>query len=819
MTSEGPHHPGQEPDEVAPGAGGSAPFGGQPTAAPRPGGVPDLGWAPPPPPPMEQRQQNGWESAPAPGHGSAGQQPGWRPGHGPDHGRAEQPAWDVPAEPARPIRATASVPVPGADSRPSWDTPAPAGQPHWAGPGGPGGTDLPERPEVPAVEPWDPGEAWGATAPASGPIASPAPTAQPADTWGSAPSAGAPQPADTWGPTPSAPVSGGNPQSTEPWGSAPQANGWESVPQPVNSPEPSGWEPTPRAEDNPVYQPAPAPGFSPAGAVPLPPQEQRIPGASLAASPPADYQSQMDYQAPAGYQPPMDHPSPTGYAPPQQRGPVDDGYSGGNGFPGGSGYPGGDTDHRAEGGYPGPAQQRSDSGGYPVDNGQDHQGHTVDQHWPGAEATPGGWEAESHQAPVVPQPRTSPESAGSARVAVPPADQSVGADSAAAGGSITASASVPMPNRAMPPTDMAVRPAQPPQPRVYGRPTRPEPEPEEVPLPGDPGDHRPGTEHGAPAGYGYDQGPSHGNGYDQAPSHSGYDQSPAHGGYDPAPSHSGYEQNPPHGGGYDQGAPHGGYDQQPASASARVAPPATPIPDFSQGHAPFGDLVGNSRPVNGVKPNTPGAMGTARTGGPERFGDPEPFGEPTAQFSGGLPGYQEHSGPGRSPQDGPDATAFAPAVPSPASRPAESSGDAWGQATEAWHPGGEPEQGRFDAFKPDAEPKNEPAPAPKVRNGRVLLAVLTAAVLLLAVPLGALWLLGKIGNDGDGTAFDPAVNSCVKQSGNSAVAATCGEPGTFSIVSKVDAKEKCTDKTQPHVVLPGSGTNRVLCLKPATAAR
>ncbi|MBO4205851.1 hypothetical protein [Micromonospora echinofusca] len=790
MTSEGPHHPGHEPDEVAPGAGGSAPFGGQPAAA-RPGGVPDLGWAPPPPP-MEQRQQNGWENAPAAGHGPVGQQPGWGPG--PDHGRAEQPAWDVPAEPARPVRATASVPVPGPDSRPSWDSPAPTGQPHWAGQGGPGGSggaDLPERPEVPAVEPWGPGEAWGAAAPTSG--------------------SGAPQ----------APAS---PSGPDAWAPANQANGWEPTPQPVNSPAPGGWEPTARPEDNPVYQPAPSPGFSPAGAVPLPPQEQRVPGASLAASPPGDYQSQMDYQAPAGYQPPMDHPSPTGYAPPQQRGPVDDGYPAGAGFPGGSGYPGTETDHRADGGYPAPDQRRGDTGGYPVDNGHDHQGHSVDQHWPGAEANSGGWEAESHQAPVVPQPRMSPESAGSARVAVPPADQSMGADPSASGGSVTASASVPTPNRAMPPADLAVRPTQPPQPRVYGRPSRPEPEPEEVPLPGDPGDLRPGTEHGAPAGYGYDHAPSQGNGYDQsAPHGGGYDQSgQSHsGGYDQSgQSHAGgYDPNPPHTGGYDQGTPHGGYDQQPAAASARVAPPATPIPDFSQGHAPFGDLVGTNRPVNGVKPNTPGAMGTARTGGPERFGDPDSFAEPTAQFGGGLPGYPEHAGPGRSPQDGPDATALAPAVPSPAARPVEAPGDAWGQSTEAWNPGGESEQGRFDAFKPDAEPKNEPAPAPKVRNGRVLLAVLTAAVLLLVVPLGALWLLGKIGKDGDGAAFDPAVNSCVKQSGNSAVAATCGEPGTFSIVSKVDAKEKCTDKTQPHVVLPGSGTNRVLCLKPATAAR
>ncbi len=104
-----------------------------------------------------------------------------------------------------------------------------------------------------------------------------------------------------------------------------------------------------------------------------------------------------------------------------------------------------------------------------------------------------------------------------------------------------------------------------------------------------------------------------------------------------------------------------------------------------------------------------------------------------------------------------------------------------------------------------------------MRNGRVLAAVLIAAVLILAVPLGLLLLLGKVGERNDTPAFDPAVGTCVKQSGQGgASAADCGEAGAFTIVSKVDAKEKCTDPTQPHVVLPGDGANRVLCLKPAT---
>ncbi|RQX57154.1 hypothetical protein DLJ57_05765, partial [Micromonospora chalcea] len=150
-------------------------------------------------------------------------------------------------------------------------------------------------------------------------------------------------------------------------------------------------------------------------------------------------------------------------------------------------------------------------------------------------------------------------------------------------------------------------------------------------------------------------------------------------------------------------------------------------------------------------------------------------------------------------------------------RPGETSPFPAQQAPPAWSqdaPSGEPEQGRFDAFKPDAaEPQTE-APPPKVRNGRVLAAVLIAAVLILAVPLGLLTLLGKVGDDKP-AGFDPAVGSCVKQSGETAVPADCGEQGAFSVVSKVDNKDKCADLTQPTVSVENGGTTRVLCLKPA----
>jgi hypothetical protein len=128
---------------------------------------------------------------------------------------------------------------------------------------------------------------------------------------------------------------------------------------------------------------------------------------------------------------------------------------------------------------------------------------------------------------------------------------------------------------------------------------------------------------------------------------------------------------------------------------------------------------------------------------------------------------------------------------------------------------GDPEQGRFDAFKPVAEPAAE-APAPKVRNGRVLAAVLVAAVLILAIPLGLLMLLGMVGGSDEAGGFDPPVGSCVKRSGNTAVAAECTEAEAFTVVSKVESKDKCPDPAMPHVDLRGATANPVLCLKQAT---
>ena len=89
--------------------------------------------------------------------------------------------------------------------------------------------------------------------------------------------------------------------------------------------------------------------------------------------------------------------------------------------------------------------------------------------------------------------------------------------------------------------------------------------------------------------------------------------------------------------------------------------------------------------------------------------------------------------------------------------------------------------------------------------------VLTAAVLLLAIPLGTLWFIGRGGEP----AFNPAVGECVKQSGDQAVGVDCAEPGSFTVVSKVASDTECADQAQPKILIPAAdGKKQVLCLQP-----
>ncbi|MGQ5260816.1 LppU/SCO3897 family protein [Micromonospora sp. ZYX-F-536] len=915
MTSEGPHRPGQEPDEVSPGAGGPAPYGDRP-AQPDNGynaAGPDLGWAPPPParqnPPApawatqsEQQPNPAWGSGATPqppepaqpawangGGASEPQQPGAWPGNGgaPDNAQAAQwgaqqqgwtpaeqggPAWaaGAPEQPdwaqAQPAAARGAAQVPPATATwpaqedparsGGWNTDSPQDDPARSGGWGGAAQSNPpagdwrgaesQQPESAQATGWsgngqqdDPagsgGWATGAAARDDQPVWTPAdqspqtwgqaaePTEQPTPGWGQAEPAAArgaaqvPAPAANWPGQDDPARSGGwaaqQQQQAQPgtwgdgadakqdeagqpaaWGGAegrPQQPDWvlSAQDQPTDRPEPAAWTPeqtgtaarasasvpgndgspawaaapdsasqgsagvpdaqpwapgevwgraeaeasaqprggweADRGDEPPAYQPGPAPGISPANAVPLPPQEQRVPGASLAAAPPVDYASPAPFAA---------IPEQPSYAERET--------------------PDAAAQYEAE-----PAA------------------------WGRAEESPAG-------GAVVPAPRTSPES-GAGRAVVPAQE----AESAAgAVGRASASASVPLASRVMPPTDQAIRPTgtSAPQPRVYGRPAQPEPEqaaPEAFQA--DPGPERQGTpdwQNGAAR----QAAPDWQNGPDRqaAPD---WQNGPERQGA-PDWQNGPDRQGGPGWGGDSPAEPRFDDRERPSAPNGFEAASAPPA--FPPGVPSFVDAPGNNRPVNGVRPQA-GAERPENQYGP---------GSPAAGSAGvnGAPGF---GGPGFGgpPEPAPGAGFTATFPPAP-----QQAAPSWGQQA------GESDHNRFEAFKPDAdEPKAEP-PVPKVRNGRVLAAVLIAAVLILAVPLGLLMLLGKFGGGDEAPAFDPAVGTCVKQSGQGASATDCGEAGAFTIVSKVDAKDKCTDTTQPHVVLPGDGTNRVLCLKPAT---
>ncbi|PZG22316.1 hypothetical protein C1I95_05720 [Micromonospora craterilacus] len=827
MTSEGPHRPGQEPDEVPPGGGGPAPYGDRP--AQQDGGygasAPDLGWAPPPParpdastPAWASQQGAPWGTAQAtrqaesstpgsqpswlaqadqreqPGQGwapsapstsdqpawaageqagptwadsttpDAGQPPEWTPnqsasgqpadwaGGQPAAGWAggQQPEWASrtddqtpgwataagPSEPARPDWAQADQPaarataqVPQADTalphRPTSDEAARAGAwpaeqepPAWAtgqrreaaaggwsgeqsAEGWQTGGDRPAQPDWATPQPaesagWPAGDAAADERPQWSPPAQD----RPAAAWTPAePAAGSARPGDSGPPPPSwNPAGEPLPSRTaadrsslpdmqpwapgEAWGSTGSAEAASA--RPDAEPDPG------RAEDAPVYQPAPAPGISPANMVPLPPQEQRVPGASLAGVPPADFA------------PPADFPPPADFAPLAP-------FSGDQGA----------------GARPGADQPAGGLGwGQPESRHDDPQ-------------SPAG--------PAIPAPRTSPEAAGRA---TPPA------------GGVSASASVPLASRVMPPADHAARPAgtSAPQPRVYGRPAQPE----------EPAQER--------------------------------DDQPLVPRFDQAPEPRFADREPPTGG---------------PNAFAGAAAPASPAapPAFPPGLPSFVDAPPSNRPANGVRPHVEPERPADPFGGPpgDPFGAPPggPFGAPPGDPFGGAPGDPFGGAPDRPggaygaaarPEPGGDHTSAFPPPPQ--------SGPSWGSGAP------EPEQGRFDAFKPVAEPAPE-APAPKVRNGRVLAAVLVAAVLILSIPLGLLKLLGMIGGSDEPRPFNPAVGTCVQRSGDNPIEAVCGEPDSFTVVSKVESKDKCPDPEGPYVDLRDNQANPVLCLKDA----
>ncbi|NLU77924.1 hypothetical protein HCA58_05840 [Micromonospora sp. HNM0581] len=787
MTSEGPHRPGQEPDEVPPGGGGPAPYGDRPAQQDNGYGAsaPDLGWAPPPParpdtpPPAWANQQgNAWGSAQAtrqaetvPGNWeqAAGNQPTWAPqGDQPQQPSpgwspagppptSDGPAWanggqSGPAWAAQPATADTAQPAEWTPDKPAANQPerptgqAPGNQPDWA--------------NSPHVDDQAPG--WASTAgqsesaqPAWAQTDQPTPPREPAARASAqvpVPDAGQQQRptdgssgAETW------PAE----QPEQPgWaaGQRREPGGWAAE-QPAEARNPGGDRPaqpewvTPAREEltgwtggNP--NPGPQPTWSPS-AEPLPSRtaadrsavpdvEPWAPGEAwgqATAAPQTNAEPDVNRPDDAVYRPaPAPGISPANMVPlpPQEQR-----------------VPGASLAATPPADFAQPAPFTDDPAG---SAGGTAWGQPEPRH-------------DESQPPAIPSPRTSPEAEGRSG---PPA-----------GGGVAASASVPLSSRVMPPTDHPVRPAgsPAPQPRVYGRPARTE--------------HTEHTEEPAQA---------HG---DQPPVPR-FDQGPGRFDVDPAAARGdqGLErfEQVPQSRSADREPPMGGLNAfaGPVAPASPAAPPAMPS---------FVDAPPANRQVNGVRPHAEPERPADPFGGTPRdqFGGPghNPYGGPTER-QGGAYGSPVRSEPGSE-----HTTAFPPPP----------------QSAPPWSPGpgsasGEVEQGRFDAFKPVAEPDAE-SPPPKVRNGRVLAAVLVAAVLILAVPLGLLMLLGMIGGSDDANAFDPPVGSCVKRSGTTAVAADCTEPDSFSVVSKVESKDNCPDPAMPHVDLRSATANPVLCLKAA----
>ncbi|GIJ79891.1 hypothetical protein SAMN05443287_107263 [Micromonospora phaseoli] len=833
MTSEGPHRPGQEPDEVPPGGGGPAPYGDRPAQQDNGYGAtaPDLGWAPPPParpeastPGWANQQGGPWGNAqatrqaepPTPGAWDqpAGSQPSWlaqgdqpqqpAPGWAPAApSTSEQPAWangaqtspaqtspawateSAPADAGQPGEWTPSQPASGqpdwATNKPDWATnqPAASGQPDWATnkpasgqPGGWGGGQQSEWTPAPRTGDQTPG--WAT------PASQPEP-AQPDWAQVEPPMPARAEPvARATAQVPQADPALPHRPATD---GAARAEGW-----PAEQQEQPGWATGQRREPaaNGWAPEQPAEGWQTSGdrpaqpdwaATPAPGEPTGWAGGNPAAGPPPTWSPTAE---------PLPSRSTADRSLPDIE-PWSAGEAWGRAGAAETTPPKADAEPEAARAEEVPVYQPAPAPGIspanmvplppqeqrvpgaslgaasPTDYGQPPP-FTDDQ--AGQGARPGVDQAAAAMGWGQPESRhDEPQSPAGPVIPAPrTSPEAEGRPTPPAAGGVAASASVPLASRVMPPADHSLRPtgSSTPQPRVYGRPARAE----QAEEPAQEQDEQPLVPR-------FDQGPER---FDQGPER--FDQGPESRFTDPQP-------------------PAGGRDAfaGPAAPASPAAPPA-----FPPGIPSFVDAPPSNRPLNGVRPHAE----------PERPADP--FGGPPGDRFGGSGNDPFGGPPGR-----PGGTYGAPVRPETGSEH-NSAFPPPPQSAPPWSPGPsttESEQGRFDAFKPVAEPAPE-APAPKVRNGRVLAAVLVAAVLILAIPLGLLLLLGMIGGSEETGAFDPPVGSCVKRSGESAVAAECTEAEAFTVVSKVESKDKCPDPVMPHVDLRGSTANPVLCLKQAT---
>jgi hypothetical protein len=273
--------------------------------------------------------------------------------------------------------------------------------------------------------------------------------------------------------------------------------------------------------------------------------------------------------------------------------------------------------------------------------------------------------------------------------------------------------------------------------------------------------------------------------------------------------------------GYGSATPGGFAPGSPAAFAPGSPAPSSSVPPSAA--AAFSehtnDLAGRGRPHQA--PQAPFSEHTSDLAGRGRASDQpyvpapalptlHPSAPPADGRSGGFPGR-----PGRGASDG--------VFPAPANGFASSPTNRAtvtppGPADTASWPGpvSDGDQGRFDAFKPEAAatpaaPADKPDAVPHVRKLPVLIAVLLVSALLVGGSLGIVWLVARPSSKG----FQVSTGQCVKRDGEKAVTATCGDAGAFEVVSKVDTKEQCADPGQPYVLNPaGNGRNQVLCLKP-----
>jgi hypothetical protein len=468
----------------------------------------------------------------------------------------------------------------------------------------------------------------------------------------------------------------------------------------------------------------------------------------------------------------------------------------------------------------GPAPYRADP--YPVDRPQRHEPmEHADRGQPSVAAPSGHREAEpSGHLDAEPAPPRVPSADPGQRdrfpdppVAVPqqrPPVESAAGDFAGrgpgpvTGRAVSASASVPVASRVSPQDGPAVLPQgrSAPQPRVYGSPVSPpaadpaeRPEaaarqfgvgsvaPEQRPSPETPGRF--------PAGPGDPRFPDAGSAHPLA----GLSGRPAvdqPGAFRPDEVRPGGFPDDGAGGlpGERPGVPgqrSGGF---PGGGPAGPGFPGGP-PDHTRagGLPPYAEADAPPRPAGGVYGTAAPAGHPGHPGHPDHPGGPGQFGHP--------------GGPGQPGQP----VGFPATGPHGAMIPTQPAGPSGGWPAED----GRLDDPSFGEFRSDDGASAEPEPVPQVRNGRVLLAVLSGAALLLVLPFLIVWMATR--NSAD-PGFD--VGSCVKESGSTAVAVDCADGGAFRVVSKVADKAECPDRNQPSLLMPDSnGRDRVLCLRPA----